>query len=75
MPNVFHAQDAEMWGRDKFSRWQRDFMAKWEEPETVMIEAAWKNIPEQYRAIMRTMMDPDMRSLMEGFDNGNNLAK
>lgn len=75
MPNIFHAQDAEMWGRDKFARWQSKFLAQWEEPETVAVQAMWQGIPEETRAVMRSMMDPDMLAIVEGFGNGNKLAK
>lgn len=74
MPNILNAQDAEMFARNKFDKWQAEFMARWEEPETVMIDAMWQGIPEDYRAIMRTMMDPDMLAIVEG-KNGNKLAK
>jgi len=75
MPNIFHAQDAEMWGRNKFDDWQAKFMAQWDEPETVMVQAMWQGIPEDTRAMMRTMMDPDMLAIVEGFDNGTNVVK
>lgn len=73
MPNIIHAQDADMFGRNKVQKFQAEFEAKWNEPETVMLQAQWLKYPPEIRAQMLTMMDPEMRAIMEGF-NGDKLA-
>lgn len=76
MPNILHAQDAEMFGRQKVEKWQADFDAKWNEPETVMIDAVWAQIPDPIKQQMRMIMDPELLAIVEGGNNyGNKLAK
>lgn len=75
MPNIFHAQDAEMFGRQQVAKWQAEFDAKWNEPETVMIDAMWAQIPDPIKEQMRTMMDPELLAIVEGGNYGNKLAK
>jgi len=62
-----------MFGRNKVQKFQAEFEAKWNEPETVMLQAQWLKYPPEIRAQMLTMMDPEMRAIMEGF-NGDKLA-
>ena len=73
MTNIMNAQDAEMYGRNKIEKWRRQFEARWNEPETVMVQAQWAQIPDMYKEIMRGMMDADMLAIVEG-GNGNKLA-
>ena len=74
MTNILNAQDAEMYGRNKIEKWRRQFEARWNEPETVMVQAQWAQIPDMYKEIMRGMMDADMLAIVEGGKNGNKLA-
>ena len=73
-PNIFHAQDADMFGRNKVQKFQAEFDARCSEPETVLLQAQWQKYPPEMQAQMLSMMDPEMRAIMEGF-NGNKLAK
>jgi len=79
MPDIRNAWDAEMMGRNKFADWQAKFMAKWHDPEMVAVQAMWQKIRQTAAPgvieAMKSKMDPDMRAIMEGFDNGNNVAK
>ena len=70
MPNIFHAQDADMFGRNKVQKFQAEFEAKWNEPETVMLQAQWMKYTPEMQAQMLSMMDPEMRAIMEGFSAG-----
>lgn len=74
MPNILHAQDAEMFGRNKVQDWEAQFMARWNEPETVIAQAQWQSYPEEVRAVMRTMMDADILAIVEG-NHGTKLVK
>lgn len=70
MKNILHAQDAWMYGNEKFQRWMAEFEARWNEPEAQMAADMWARIPEPYKAQMRQLLDPELLNVLEaGYGN------
>ncbi len=66
--NLLHAQDAFMFGSEKFKKWEADFEARWNEPEARLAADLWNRQPDHIKQLARPMMDPDLLNILEGTD-------
>lgn len=64
--DALRATDAILFGNNRFDDWLERFEAQWNAPDMMMVDVAWRKLPQEVRDAIRNVAPPELINALDG---------